>query len=98
MTLSEESKKSVLELDRRLRKAFMDSSEGRGLEDEREAFLPEDFSTLHQAIRELDPVIQRLVRIYEGVAKQLARGERCAVCGMTDAQSKAANYDCTQEC
>jgi hypothetical protein len=37
-------------------------------------------------------------QLIEGLTRQLVRGERCAVCGMTDQQSKEAGYDCVNEC
>lgn len=98
--LSKETEEKVLELDSRMMKAFSEGLVygGGGMEDKREAFLPEDFGILHQASKELGSTAQTLIRICESVAKQLARGERCAVCGMTIAQAKEANYDCTYEC
>lgn len=39
-----------------------------------------------------------IVQLALDLERELVKGERCAVCGMTAAQAKAANYDCVREC
>lgn len=39
-----------------------------------------------------------ILHVYESIVREFAKGHRCGVCGMTEAQSMAANYDCSNEC
>lgn len=39
-----------------------------------------------------------ILHAYERIKSEFTRGHRCSVCGMTDAQSKAIGYNCTEEC
>lgn len=55
-------------------------------------------SQFHLFVRELDEPTRKLITVAEHLAREYARGIRCGVCGMTTAQSEAANYDCTTEC
>lgn len=39
-----------------------------------------------------------ILHAYEMWKAEFTRGHRCSVCGMTDAQSKAIGYNCSEEC
>jgi len=41
---------------------------------------------------------QIILHVYDSVIREFSRGHRCGVCGRTQAQNLAINYDCTHEC
>lgn len=41
---------------------------------------------------------QHILYAYRNIEREFTRGHRCAVCGRTEKQSKAINYDCAREC
>ena len=47
---------------------------------------------------EEDYAEQKLEFLISHLARDLGRGDRCAVCLMTSAQAKAIGYDCIREC
>lgn len=55
-------------------------------------------AAFHLFVRDCDVRVRMIVTVAEFLAREYARGIRCGVCGMTTAQSKAANYDCRNEC
>lgn len=62
---------------------------------------PEEVRWFHVRVGELtdgNPELAKMFRLDEVLSRQYARGKRCGVCGMTTAQAKAANYNCTYEC
>ena len=40
----------------------------------------------------------RVLYAYDRINMEFTRGHRCGVCGRTEAQNLAINYDCTHEC
>ena len=86
------------ELDERIMNAFRGADPSTGLEEEAEAFLPEDYGTLSEAVEDLGEDLIRLMRIQYKLSGWHAKGLRCSVCGMTSKQAQAADYDCIYEC
>ena len=85
-------------LDERIMNAFKEADPSKGLVEEAEAFLPEDYATLTEAVADLGEDLIRLLRIQYKLSGWHAKGLRCSVCGMTPKQGQAADYDCIYEC
>lgn len=58
----------------------------------------DDLDTLRQARERLDDFARLVMHLDGDIRAEYARGHRCAVCGLTAAQSAAIGYDCTREC
>lgn len=58
----------------------------------------DDVERVAEIVRGLPDDIQALIDLVCDIESDYARGYRCAVCGMTREQSKAAGYDCATQC
>ncbi len=105
MSLSEEDKAYLIDLQRRRLEGFTAVSESEGVHTSKQYLAgladvttQDDIEKLNEILYSLPDDVRGFVRMYEDVWSEFTRGIRCSVCGRTPKQNHDIGYDCVREC